>query len=289
MYHRNKNKNIKKKVGSYNTDKYSNPFFRNKRKRNFKFNLNFSPNIKIVGFIIFLIVFSFLWALFFSDYFDIKKINVEGGGKISVDNIRKYANNQLRAKKFIFFSQKNIFLFDKSDYIDFLNSQHSFAYLDVKKKYPDTLNISYNEKPYEITWAEDGKYYYADKEGEIITEANLLELKEKEYPLIENLSDKKINRNQVSVDQKYIDFTLKIFKSMQEYPEEFIIEKFIIDKEPDTLKLQILNGPQIFFNITLDYKMQLRKLLAIKREKLKNNFNSLKYINLKIGDSVYYQ
>lgn len=289
MYSRNNKQITKKKGQSYNTKKYDNPFFKQKKKRKIKFNFDFSPNIKIIGIVLFLVAFSFLWALFFSDYFEIKNIDIEGGGKISVDDINKYTNNQLRAKKLFFFKQKNIFLFDKSDFISFLNSKHSFEYLEVKKKYPDGIKISFNEKNYEITWAEDDTYYYTDREGGIITEANLLEIKEKKYPLIQNLSDEKIQENKVSVKKEYLDFSILLFNSISEYHDEFEVEKFIIDNEPDTIKVKVVNGPEIYFNITLDYEKQLRKLLVLKREKIKDNFPNIEYINLKIGDSVYYR
>jgi cell division septal protein FtsQ len=290
MYQLNKKRVLKKgESGAYGTKKYSNPFFGSKRDTRLKIDFDFSSYSKAVIIFFFLIIFSFLWALFFSEYFIIKKIDITGGGKISVDEIRKYADNQIKSKKFIFFSQKNYFLFSKSQFIEFLHSKHSFEFINIKKKYPDSLFIEFNEKPYEITWMEDEKYYYTDRSGGIITEANLLELKERKYPLIHNQSSDKIDENQVTVEQKILDFTISLFQSLKEHENEFEIEKFILDSDINTVKAVVVNGPELYFNIELDIQKQVNKLLVVKREKLEHNFDTVEYVNLKVGDSVYYR
>lgn len=290
MYQTNK-KTITHKKGSsaYSTKKYSNPFFNSNTETKVKINIDFSPYSKVFAIVFFLVSFSFVWALFFSDYFDIKKIEINGGGKISVDEIRKYANNQLKSKRLIFFSQKNYFLFSNKQFLEFLHSKHSFEYLNIDKKYPNRLLIEFNEKPYKITWLEDDRYYYTDSEGGIIAEANLLELKERKYPLIHNQSDGKIIGNKVDVEKKYLEFISRLFDGFSEHKEEFNIEKYIIDNNPDTVKAIVVNGPEIYFNTNIDLQKQINKLLVVKREKLNHNYESIEYINLKIGDSVYYR
>ena len=68
-----------------------------------------------------------------------------------------------------------------------------------KKKLPNTLKINYQEKVYALIWQEGDTYYYADSTGDVINEANLLEVEHRDYPIIENRTNQIIFNNKMRV------------------------------------------------------------------------------------------
>lgn len=273
----------------YHNKKYSNPFFQQRKKRRAR-RLDWSSlrRKKILVFAICLVIIGLGWLFFFSNIFKINKISVAGAQKVSSGEIEGLAREQAKEKRFLFGRQTNLFLFKKNKLIKTLKERYMFDNLEVEKKMPGALLINVREKSYAFIWREDDKYYYCDIDGYIMDEINPLEIKGKKYPLIENQGQGKLRDIEVDVDKKYIDYIMGLFNDLggnAQYP----IEKFILDNEIDTVKLQIAAGPQIFFNINEDRNKQIEKLNIIKKEKLKDDFNKKSYIDLRYGDRVYYR
>jgi len=111
------------------------------------------------------------------------------------------------------------------------------------------------------------------------------------YPLIDNLSDAKINNNRVSLENNYLILTQKIFANLMAGNDPVLVpERFIIDTDYLSIKLILSSGLTVYFSPTDDLDRQLRNLWVLRRE-LKDNFNKSikKEINLKYGDRVYYE
>jgi cell division septal protein FtsQ len=151
------------------------------------------------------------------------------------------------------------------------------------------LSLEITEKALSAIWLENEKYYYLDNEGYLLGEANLLEIDGQAYPLIKNNSGEKIENGKIGQDPEIIAYSIELFKKIQaEYPEMFV-NFFSIDDDINSLKLAISGGPEIFFSTENSTDEQLEKLSILKEEKLKNDFNSKKYIDLRFGDKIYYQ
>jgi len=67
------------------------------------------------------------------------------------------------------------------------------------------------------------------------------------------------------------------------------IDHFIFDTNDNTLKIQITNGPKLYFDISGDIEKQLYKITALRNDILKDDFNKKDYIDVRIGDRVYSQ
>ncbi|OGF27650.1 hypothetical protein A2331_04540 [Candidatus Falkowbacteria bacterium RIFOXYB2_FULL_34_18] len=285
---KNNRKYTRKGGMHYSSKDYSNPFFVKKKKFNFNFiKFNFSFRFKVVAVLIFIIIMSLLWFLFYSQFFVIKNFEIEGTGKIDAETIKKITERQTNNKLWLMFPQRNIFFFNKKKLRQNLESGYSFEVLKIIKNFPSTIKIEYQEKKYAIIWMENEQYFYADREGFIITETNPLEITEKNYPLIYNLTTNKIANNQISVDPKYIQDAIYLFDLFKE--GDMITEKLIIDQEVDTIKVKILEAGEIYFNTNESLEKQYEKLLILKSERLKEDFNKKTYIDLRIGDSIYYR
>jgi cell division septal protein FtsQ len=276
--------NFNRKKYAYSAKTYKNPFFQNKRAANIK-----SGALKHKGkLIIFAIVVAtsiLAWLLFFSTLFKIQKIEVNGvrdslAGEIE-SIARGIAENRLVGKN-------NLLLYNKSDLIKILNEKYYLDDLRVKRKIFHTLAINLREKQQTAVWREDGQYYYLDGDGKIINQIDPLNINGKIYPLIENLTAIKINERKANINKEAIDYILNLFDEFKDNKHNLEIERFIIDENINTVKMVILSGPKIYFNIKAPLAEQTIKLDLIIKDKLKNDLKAVKeYIDLRYANNVY--
>ncbi len=269
----------KKSNLTYSAKKYSNPYF-DKKQDGFLKKLSWKKKISIL--FVFVLFFSFLWFLFYSPYFGIKEISVEGEGRINEEDVKKDLENYLNRGFWFFSPKRNLILFDSENFKKEISKKYSFKNFEIKKDYPNELKIFYKEKDYAFVWEEGGERYFCSEDGEIISK-NIN--KESPYPVFENLSNKLINNKYIGVDYAYIDYGLDLYERFKKL-KDFKIEKIIIN---DNLNIKLLNGPVVYFDIKKGMNAQIEKLLKLKQEKLKDDFNNLEYVNVKIGNSVYYK
>ncbi len=279
----------------YHSQIYKNPFFPKHQSRIKKSKLTHLKPIKIswrlkLAIVIFLLILALIiYFLFYSSYFNIKTIKAEGEGRVSPETIEKLAWRQIKNNFFILWPEKNIFLFRSEKLIQTLNSKYVFSFIKITKKFPRTILVKYKEKEYDLIWQEAKKYFYANSEGNIITEITPEEAAGKSYPLIENQSEALISNRKITAGETYLRYALILAKKLPKYTNLPPVEKYIIDQELNTVKVKFKNGPLVYFNIKNSVDKQIRKLIILKQEKLDLTFFDLSYIDLRYGDSVYYR
>lgn len=274
----------------YTSKNFSNPFFiKKKRKKIKKIKPVFSLKIKIIFIALTSVIFIAAWFCLFSSHFIIKELIINGGGNIEKSDIEKIVNEQIDGKIFFLIPQNNIFLLSDNILSNKLQEKYAFNSLEIIKHYPEKLEIKYIEKKYAIIWQEDDLFYYTDKSGYVINEANVLEIENKDYPIIVNQTNNKIYQNQVFADQSLLEKVVELFKKMKYYEKIFKVENFILDNDLNTIKIKIENGPLLYVNTQENLDKQIDKVLIIKEEKLGDDFFKKYYIDVRYGESVYYR
>ena len=277
-----------KKKFDYHKKNYSNPFFRHKKKIKIK-SPSLTWRVKLIIFEIIILIGGIIWFCCFSTYFAISAIDVIGAEKISIQDIKELARQQTKHRRFLFGSQKNLFFLNANELIKTLNEQYCLDNIVIKKKLPGILIIKFKEKIYSVIWHQSDKYYYIDEAGNIIIETNPLEIKQKNYPLIDYQGGGEIADKKIDGQNDNINFIIKLFNEFKKAKYGFKIERFIINNELNTVKMIINQGPEVYFNTREDLEKQVTKLLVLINEKLKDDFNEKTYIDLRYGDRVYYQ
>ncbi len=283
--------------------KHSNPYFRKKKKRKIK-NLvpDLSWRLKLFLAGLGALILISVWIFLFSPLFTVKHIEViihspkadsiPADLRLKEDDIRQIVIEQTKSKFLKIIPQSNLFLFNRSLLEEKLAAKFCFHNLNISKKPLHRIIVSLDEMEYAIVWQEGDKYYYADVDGKIITQANPLEIKHRQYPLVDNQGGSKIVDNSIT-DFPYIDFVAEMFSKAKKTLDQLNIERFIIEGELNTIKMAIENGPVIYFNTTnVDGYLidkQLNKLKIVIQEKLKQDFLQKEYIDLRYGDRVYYR
>ncbi|MEA3449991.1 MAG: cell division protein FtsQ/DivIB [Patescibacteria group bacterium] len=273
----------------YSSKKYNNPFFQEKKLKRKKTSIHLSSRFKIIIFILSVLLFLLSAYILYGHYFKIKHINIEGQGHIEKAVISTMAWSHINNNYFIVYPGKNIFIFNSNKLKKELAKKYAFSELRIEKKLPDILNIFYKEKDYAAIYTENEKFYYIDNSGVIISQADLMEVSERDYPIITSGGEKKIDKQLSPISPNTIKVIIDIFKRFKDLNEEFKIERFICEDENKSVKIRLRSGPILIFSSKNDIQKQIDKLKIIKSEKLKGTFDTKKYIDLRFGSSVYYR
>lgn len=151
-------KNKKRIVLQQNEIKiYKNPFKRKKK--------NYRLIITLYTLLITVVVW--IGLLLYLPNFKIQKINFEGLQIIKQEEIEsKIRENFLQTGKFI--PKDNFFLVKSKKIAKFLNIEFSLKSVDVKKKFPNTLQVNLVEKLSAIVYDNEKRYVLLGVSGEVI-------------------------------------------------------------------------------------------------------------------------
>lgn len=308
-------------------NKYVNPFYKKKKKKESKINWRFyfyiCETVALVG--------GLIWFFYFSTVFNVVLAQVNGVNRISESEIKDIVFEQTKQRKFLFGFQDNIFLFDSKKLGDLLQDRYFLDKLIITKEVPDKIIISLIEKDYSAIWHERDEYFFINETGSIVNKANIEEIGN--YPLINNIGSVYINSNEAIDEADRISYIIKLYNEFKNKKITLVNDKwfrydnFVLDDMQHMVKLAIKiciqdkpikekksekatssndailddqnkeievkevckQGPMIFFNIHEKLDKQVAKLLAVVNEKLKNNFGQKEYIDLRYGDKVYYK
>ena len=280
------NQNRHHKIFDYHEKKLENPFYSRKKK------INHFSGLKNKMFILlgFMIASSLIWFIFASSFWKIKEIAINGLDRMPNNEISQMIDQQIGGRSWLIIPQKNLLFFNEKKFLSSVRERYRFQDIQLKKQWPSKLTIDIKEKTLACIWNESDKYYLTDTEGYILSEVNPLDITDKTHPLISNESVLKINDGKIQIDASYIGSIADLYdKVAKKAAADIFIDRFIVDKDIDTVKILTTEGVRISFNTKEDFNRQIEKLLVVKKEKLKDDFKNKKYIDLRFGDKVYFQ
>ena len=257
--------------------------------------------IKIFFIILFIISFFGLvyWFIFLSPYFQIKKIIIEGFDQHfaqKIELILKQKNQ--RFTPFLIYeifpqylqNNKSYATFFNSDLEGFLLKQYpKIEKIDIK---PDirkaTLSVNIQQRTIDFLWCiEDDSCYYMDKNGVIFEKA--LETQGSFLKRIAILDTKKRFLGDKVISEDKLEKIEKIF-ILAEGKESSISINFLEIKEENFASIRIIvnEGFYILYSLSDDFSEVLKIITEIKKQKLKDDFSNLEYIDCRYLPKVYY-
>lgn len=235
----------------------------------------FSP--KLIWWIVLFILIGFLvWFFFFSSYFKIKNIEIDG----SLNPEVKSAIDQ--------FYNKNILTFQPGKIEeDLIKKQTSIKSIEIRRGLPDTLKIKVNVREPVIGWKSQEKTYLVDEngivfelgEGEVVTEEG------KEIPVIEDSQNIAVEPGSQIVTADFVDFVKNFVEQLKE-EQEIKVTALKIVETTFQIEADTDQGWKIIVNTIASLTNQLKalaKVLETKREEVHE------YIDLRIEGRVYYK
>lgn len=275
----------KKRRFDYARKNFENPFFK-KQKR-----ISAGPELqaKLLLASVLLMFGGLAWFLLFSPLWKIEEVSVNGLQRMDEKKIINTFKELVNKPKFGFIPGSNYLLLSSDEVASVLMDKYHFKNISVKKIFPDGVSINLQEKPFACIWEEDGHFYHIDDDGYILEEINDKEAQKNEYPIINNKTSRKISQREANIENSYIKFILRLFEEIKNYPLELKNMRFIVDDTKETVKISYDKGPIIKFSTRNGIKEQIEKLIIIKNEKLKDDFQNKKYVDLRYGDKIYFQ
>lgn len=259
-------------------------WFNNKKRQSFRQPKIYSvtnkePNILKINtnflwfMIIVLILVIVAWFIFYSEYFKIKSIILEG-------EVNESVKNDINA-----FYGKNIFLFTVSGQDERLkDSQTSIDKLNIVKGIPDTLKVEVFVRKPEIRWKTGDKTYYIDKNGVLFD----LELSSEEYnkiPLVSDDRNLQVVPGNKMVTNDFVEYVKTISAKLPELVKKEI-EEIKINETTLFLEIKLKDGYRIYFDTLGNTDDQLKILSKI----IENHNNEVKeYIDLRVTNRGYYK
>jgi len=268
----------------------------------FKFNI-----FRVINIFLIIGILSSLYFFIFSNYYNITNIEVRGNQIIATDDILDVTNNFLNERQLLLFKNRNIFIFNKKEISEKLNQIALFNDIKIEKILPNTIRINLQEKEAALKWLTNDQEYLVDKQGQIFkrfyklgqpkifqlesqpehadlpqTEDNFIKVKNLAASAA-NLGDKVLNPDEV----QYI-FDLNNKLTGLDYLK--IKEITVPSNFPQFINFETTDAYKVIFNLSEPAELQIKRLDLIVKEKIqKGNLKRLDYIDLRLGESIYYK
>lgn len=275
--------NYRKKIKKdYQAKNLRNPFFHQPKKKG-------SGKKRVYLFLlatVFLFVLIF-WFFIFSNFWQLKNIEVSGLTRRSDADLKNLVYAQSEERRYLFFKEKNILFFDTNKVQKKILTDYNFANVEISTKWPQTIRIKIYERPYSFIFQEGSAYYYSSADAYLIKEVAVNPDDLKKYFILENKTPLSlIKQDKIDIPADYLNFVLNLSRSLESYPD-LKAENYQIDQGFRSLNVKFLNGPTVYFNTKLIASEQLERLVLVKKEKIKDNFNKVNYIDLRYGDRIF--
>lgn len=238
-----------------------------------------------LGILAFVIIISFFYFLFFSEFFQVERIIISGQEKVSENDLRVLVEKKLE-NKILFSKTKSIFLINLNEIKeDILNDFPQIAEVKISRRFFDALNVVVTERLALAAWCREVQCFQIDNEGvifeEVLMETGLIRIVDEQY------LDSFVLGEKVMEKEKLIQI-FEIDSKLRENLKLSITEAFIISDE--RLNVKMAEGWYVYFNLKGDLDWQITELgLVLVKQIPSEKRGNLEYIDLRFGNRVYYK
>ncbi len=225
---------------------------------------------------------SFWWSVFFVSlfgavfyffflypYFYVENVYIEG---FEIENIEELASPYIE-KDFVFFSSKSIFFASLSGIKkEVLNNFHEVESVRVRRVFPSSVKLEAIKREALASWCSGEECFKVDRKGVVFKKG-----KGGDFVFYKN-EEKRAGEKIVTREEMMF---------MEEIKERVDGTDFFI-VNPSALEVHMEKGYVIYFRIEDEIDRQIDNLLSVLREEIKD-IESIEYIDLRYGDSVYYK
>jgi len=225
-------------------------------------------------------VFFVVYLLFFSQFFLIKEIKVSGNRSINSENIENIAMMEISGAMFGFVPGNNFF-FNKNETVKSVLTEEfsEIKSMEVKRIFPNALEIKIAEKEPTIIWCRFDDCYYIDNNGTVFTRADNNLKMDADKRIIKIIEEKIIKEEELEEEKKLEEKLIKeekeIFnedgleesdndskdnnvKDMENIKEEIILSPIEINEK-------VSDGDFIDFALNIDREIKRTTMLKILR------------------------
>ncbi|GEM_PF-1016009 len=265
-----------------------------------------------------------VYVLFFSPYFIIDLVDVKVSGGLDASSIKSVVFRQMDNASFAIFSQKRIYFFDTVVAEQSIRKISAIDTISIRKKFPNTLIIEIEGKPFKLVWFSAGHFYEVASDGSILREieGGLLESiprtiretalrgsiqpsqesKEKKIkkkpeknieftaqkiiPIVIDEEQKTVEKGAMVLDNDAILF----LSGIQDALQAIGVNTLVLKKKQGLLDIRVLTteGWEILFTLLESDTSQVANLSTVLKEKIKGDRKRLKYVDVRFSNRIYY-
>ncbi len=258
---------------------YSNPIKAKDKKRKYKVKQKYL----LIASLVLLILLGYV--LYFSPFFKIKNIQVNGLERISRDSIMQIVDNYRYKNKWLIFSKNNYWNFDSGEVRDRILNEYWLDDLRVEKKFRNEVIISLREKPSSLNWLTNNICFSLDPTGLAVEYCQPDSGKDIQ---IKDLKNKQLALGKTAINKQDLRkiFTLHEFLSGSEQFGDILQYELL---QP-SITVFVATGPELRFDLTDSIEAQMARLMILTRQPdIQENLAFLKYIDLRFGEKVNYK
>jgi len=234
---------------------------------------------------------SAVYGLFFTNYLQVKQIEISGTDNPEVNNI---VNQWLEAKAgervLNYLNANNILLLPLDDLRASLETDNYVAYINIEKKLPETLIIEVGERQPVLVYTIEGNNFLIDSHGQTIEP---IELNERPLglPQVQGTTTSLfIFEEDLSLPAALVNFIDELNKELPKFIAGVNLVRY--ELMPNTLEFiaHTSAGWQIFFDPAENLVVQLSNLTRTYNEKISaEEKQNLEYIDVRLPNYVYYK
>jgi cell division septal protein FtsQ len=278
--------------------KYRNPL--RIKKGIFKFKV-----FRVINLILIIGILGVLYFFIFSNFYHITNVQVYGNSIISTDDLLDISSDYLSSKRFLIFKNKNIFVFSKNGLSSKINDVVLLSDLEINKILPNTIRITISEREAALKWYSNNQEYLIDQDGVVIKRFYKLvtpsifqlnnEIKKQEnitddFIKIYNTSNESINLGNKVLASEDVEFVFKLSEKFATINHLNLKDITVLSNYPQYIEINMIDGWKIYFNLADTLEAQLNRLDVLIKDKIKKeNLRYLEYIDLRLGESIFYK
>jgi cell division protein FtsQ len=234
-----------------------------------------------------------IYAVFFSGFLSINKVDVAGLQEISREAVLENINPEINGKYFKFIDKNNLLLAQK-EIIEkkLIRGFVKIENVQIKKKFPNVLVINIKERESTIILCSSGDCYIIDRNGTAYSglDYSLPEVSENKLIVLTDLSNKSIKKEETVLSSDYLEYILEIKEKAKNSADVEIKDAYetpgLISND---IRIITAEGWRIFLNKNISFQKEIDMLRIVLDEKIQDKRKDLEYVDLRSENKVYYK
>lgn len=230
-------------------------------------------------------IVALVYFLFFSPFFQIKTIEVNGLNKVKKESLDQIINDYRFSRKWFVLSRDNFWIFNSNDLKNAILEKYFFDDLKIRKRMFSRVIIDLKEKESTVNWFTGDQCFHLDPSGIAIEyceeSGGLLKIMDSanaELAIGQSAIQPEELVNIIAIDDR-LSPILKGKLTISNY-----------EKTGNSLAAKTLEGPMIYLNSAIPAAEQAGRLaVLINQSDLKAGLNKVNYIDLRFGEKVFYK
>jgi cell division septal protein FtsQ len=232
-----------------------------------------------------------LYILFYSPLFTIANIIVSDSSADLEPQIARYVEEDILDKrKWLIFSSRNIFLLPAQDIEKKIVEQFPEVYfVSASKDFPNVLRLNVKQREPVLVWKKNDNFYYVADDGVVIGAESAYDAENDSLPLIESLRDDEVVVGEMITNAKIIRF-IQILEERFTSKTNIEIASYVLPSaQAGEIHIQSKEGTLVYFSLESSAEDQIDNLVLLVREELEGSISGLEYIDMRVGNWVYYK